>query len=82
MERPENKPLNLRSLHKSVFWAPEDGLIAKLRDNPETTLAQLSEEEKVHLVKELDRRMAQLWEKVQFERKHELVDYQPLGTPS
>jgi hypothetical protein len=41
--------------------------------------ACLPHHELVMLLKEYDRRLFQLWDKVGFERKHELVDYSGLG---
>lgn len=68
----------LRSLKPSVFWSPDDGLIDLLRQEGGPELHDLEPEQLWHLIKELDRRFVQLWDKVTFERHHGLVDYSPL----
>lgn len=70
----------LRSLRPDVFWSPEDGLIDLLRQKDGPELADLEPEQLWHLIKERDRRFVQLWDKVAFERYHELTDYTPLRT--
>lgn len=68
----------LRSLRSDVFWDPNDGLIDLLRKEDGPELQDLDREQLWHLIKELDRRFVQLWDKVVFERHHSLVDYRPL----
>lgn len=68
----------LRSLRSDVFWDPSDGLIDLLRQEDGPELQDLDKEQLWHLIKELDRRFIQLWDKVIFERHHGLVDYRPL----
>lgn len=43
-------------------------------------VSKLSNAELLALVKELDRRFIQLWDKVVFEREHGLVNYENLNT--
>lgn len=55
-----------------AYWDPaKPEVIALLGQNPEG----LSKEDLLVLVRELDRRFMQLWDKVAFERQHGLVDY-------
>lgn len=70
----------LRSLRPNVFWNPDDGLIDLLRQDEGPELADLEPEQLWYLIKELDRRFVQLWDKVVFERQHGLTDYTPLRT--
>lgn len=77
----KDKPLNLKSTSPRVFWDENDGVMNKLRDNPRAALADMADEEIIHLIKELDRRFVQLWDKVAFERVHELTDYGRLRVP-
>lgn len=68
-----SRPL-LRS--KDAYWdAARPDITAALKLQPEL----LSHADLVHLVRELDRRFMQLNDKVEFERKHNLVNYKPLA---
>lgn len=64
--------MTLRS--KDAFWHDSD-IVELLKKD----LKYLNEEELRTLVSELDRRFMQLWDKVVFEREHELVDYSKLN---
>lgn len=77
-KRPLMDKRQLRSLRSDVFWDPNDGLINILREKDDVEIADLEPEQLWHLIKELDRRFVQLWDKVKFERDHSLVDYTPL----
>lgn len=61
-----NRPYHLRA--EKAVWS-----IA-----PQGDITTLSKEELIVLVKELDRRFSQLWDKVIFERDHDLLDYSKL----
>lgn len=65
----------LRSLRPDVFWDSNNEVIQKLQSKDGPELADLEQEELWHLIKELDRRFIQLWDKVAFEREHKLTDY-------
>ena len=68
---------SLRSLRKDVFWDPSNDLVSTLRNKDDIEINDLDSEQLWHLIKELDRRFIQLWDKVSFERKEDLVDYSP-----
>lgn len=68
----------LRSMKSGVFWNPDDGLIDLLRQDNGPELQDLEPEQLWHLIKELDRRFVQLWDKVAFERHYGLVNYSPI----
>jgi len=57
---------------RQVFWDPNNvEIIAALKVAPQ----HLPKQTLVRLVKELDRRLMQMQDKVAFEREHNLVDY-------
>jgi len=59
----------------SAYWSSDrPDTIAALKVAPEV----LSNDDLVQLIRELDRRFIQLWDKVTFERRHDLVDYSRL----
>lgn len=61
---------------KSIYWSPDNKRIETiLRQDVES----LSEKDKVYLIKELDRRLIQFWDKVAYERKNNLVNYDIKG---
>ena len=58
----ESKPYFLRA--EKAYWENKVGDVTKL-----------SQEQMLDLIKELDRRFIQLWDKVVFEREKGLLDY-------
>lgn len=63
---------------KSAYWdLGRPDILAALKVPPEA----LSNADLIQLVRELDRRFMQLNDKVDFERKYNLVDYKPLANP-
>ncbi|AME28651.1 hypothetical protein [Burkholderia sp. PAMC 26561] len=58
-----------------AYWSSDrPDVLSALKVAPEL----LSNADLVHLIRELDRRFIQLWDKVTFERDHDLVDYSRL----
>lgn len=58
-----------------AYWSPDrPDIIAALKVAPEV----MCNADLVQLIRELDRRLIQLWDKVTFERDHDLVDYSRL----
>lgn len=72
----KNKTI-LRS--KDIHWREEDEVIKKIMGNG--VLEEVPSEDLFHLVKELDRRTVQLWDKVSYEREKGLVDYSKEDLP-
>jgi len=69
----EKEPLSLNA--KNAYWsADKPEVIDALEIPPE----KMSNEQLLLVVRELDRRFMQLWDKVIFERQHNLVDYAKL----
>lgn len=69
--------MNIVDLHcfkpwRNVHWNSDD-LIDRLKPMNGIDLDELSPDELKHLVKELDRRFIQLWDKIQYE-KSKVVD--------
>ena len=65
---PESPPQLLRA--SNAHW--DEGKVKELlKKAPE----ELEQDEAVLLIRELDRRFMQLWDKVTFEREHGLIDY-------
>ena len=55
-----------------AYWDPDKPeIIELLKKDPE----QLNKDELIKIVKELDRRFMQLWDKVSYERDNNLVNY-------
>ena len=68
-DAPEPQPLKAGKAH----W--DEGKVKELlQRSPET----LDKDEAMLVIRELDRRFMQLWDKVAFEREHGLVDYDKL----
>jgi len=65
MTEKEQTPYILRA--EKAYW-----------ENKVGDINLLSREEMISLIKELDRRFIQLWDKVIFERDRNLVDYRKL----
>lgn len=60
---------------KVAYWSKDQKeIIHSLNQSPEN----LDRESLINLVRELDRRFIQLWDKVAFERERNLVDYERL----
>ena len=59
---------------KYAYWDPDSEIINLLDKPPE----DMTKKELEVLVKELDRRFMQLWDKVVFERENNLVKYELL----
>ncbi len=68
-------PIELKS--KKVYWNPNDKIIQRVLES-DVDVLNINKNDLVHLIKELDRRLLQLWDKVSFERENELVDYSPI----
>ena len=84
-----NKPVTatvtqLRS--KSIYWVPEDKRINDIIAQSNTSgVESLSDEDKVHLIKELDRRLIQFWDKVDYENglpNRKDLYYKPVEIPT
>ncbi|WNO10607.1 hypothetical protein [Teredinibacter sp. KSP-S5-2] len=58
-----------------IYWNPDDSKINSILSNGEVEIENMNKEDIEYLVKELDRRLCQLWDKVAFERDNGLVDY-------
>lgn len=64
--------MNIIKLHtinptwRKVYWN-NDPLIQRLSNTPNIDIDDLSKDELIHLVKELDRRFMQLWDKIEYE---------------
>jgi hypothetical protein len=67
----ESTPQPLRCTR--AYWA--EGAVKDLLQKPPEELTQ---EEAILVMRELDRRFLQLWDKVTFEREHKLIDYSPI----
>ena len=66
---PDPQPLKAGKAH----W--DEGKVKELlKKAPE----ELTQEEALLVMRELDRRFMQLWDKVSFEREHGLIDYSKL----
>lgn len=63
MTEEKPKPYKLRA--ERAYW----------EQTPVEDINELSKEQLIDLVKELDRRFIQLWDKVKYEADHNLVDY-------
>lgn len=80
----EKKIISLRSA--GAYWDPDHKAMTAMLSGErggngeigKVDLNMLSEAEKETLIKELDRRFTQLWDKVAYERKHGLVDYKKM----
>lgn len=68
-DTPDHQPLKAVKAH----W--DEGKVKELLQKaPE----ELTQDEALLVMRELDRRFMQLWDKVTFEREHSLVDYSKL----
>lgn len=53
-----------------IYWGPEDENIQRIMKTIDGVgVEQLSEKDKLYLIKELDRRLIQFWDKVDYENK-------------
>lgn len=68
-DAPLPQPLKARNAH----W--DEGKVKELLQKPPE---ELDKDEVMLVLRELDRRFMQLWDKVTFEREHGLVDYDKL----
>jgi len=70
------KPKIIQPLRSTVaYWDPDKpDIVSALSSNVDS----LDKESLISLVRELDRRFIQLWDKVSFEQEHGLLDYEKL----
>lgn len=76
-----NKPEIFKMKSDKLFWDQDDelmhSLVAKSKEG-KLDLSLLLPNELKHMIKELDRRLTQYGDKVEFEHKNGLVDYVPI----
>lgn len=68
-----NTPYKLKT--SKIYWDKKDDTIQEIIKSG-IVLNNLSNDQ-IHLIKELDRRLFQLWHKVSYEREKNLIIYHP-----
>jgi hypothetical protein len=63
----------LRSLKSNVYWADDE-----LKALSNKTIDEMSNDELKFILKQLDRRFIQLWDKVVFERVNDVTNYEKI----